>query len=274
MLWIQWMNVVLLAGLISYSYGYHQRRRTRETPVKETAKKLVQKMLQDEAAMEAQTKDALRKDEHDIQANTQTIFLAVQKIAEAGVRDVANAQQWASIQSAIRNGITVIIRAYQRYNNLHRETCQSIENFTISMINKYETELAALNKLTLPNIPSGNVENNSSAINNFMTQLLNILMYAKIHENTLARALDAIADRTHELSAKRTAETNVQTHTVNIELRSLTDAFIPNQPVTFSCGSLSENNACAACPLSIAATSGQWLENACTNACYPSEYIT
>lgn len=273
MLWIQWMNVVLLAALISYSYGYHQqmdhlRRRTRDAVAKESAQKLVQTMFQDEARLDAQRKEALKKDERDIHAITQKIFLAAQKIAEAGVRDVANAQQWILIQSGIRDGLNVIISAYRRYNDLHRETCQSIENFTNSMIKKYEMELLALNRLTFPNIPSGIVETNNSTIHNFMIQLLNILMYAKIHENTLPRALDAIADRTYEMSAKRTAEANVQTHTVNIELRSSADVLIPSQPFTFSCGALSENNACPECSSSIATTTGQWLENACPNACY------
>ncbi|CAF4937906.1 unnamed protein product, partial [Rotaria socialis] len=80
------------------------------------------------------------------------IMLAADKMAEAGSQDIQSAQQWTTIKDELRQGINIIISAYRRYINLHRDICEAIENFTQSMISKYEDELSTIDEMTVPTL--------------------------------------------------------------------------------------------------------------------------
>lgn len=268
--WIKFL--LLLATLISYCCGYkqpidHLRRRTRDAQFKDIGQQMLNKVIADQGQIDEQIKQAVRKDEETVRMSTLNITLAAQKIAQTASQDVSNVEQWTIIQSQIRVAINVIIDAYRRFITLHRDTCDSVENFTKTMVEKYESELSALDRLSAPATRSGNIDNTSPDYSNFIAQLYKIMTYAKFHQNTLSTAVDAPLDMIMKELERRRTIMNGNAGTPYYQIDQPTN--VPNSDLSFpsACGPTAGDNGCQSCAKTLATVTMTLLTRACPNQC-------
>jgi hypothetical protein len=117
-------------------------------------------------------------------------------LAEAGTTDITSLDEWTQIQSDLRAGINIIINAYQRYNDFHRKSFNSIEDYTNSIIAKYETELSNLDQLSPPTSLDSGMDTNDPTWRTWSYSHPRRMRYARAHEVTIETALDCVSDLT------------------------------------------------------------------------------
>jgi hypothetical protein len=253
----QWINLFIILGLINYSYEFnlrnnHIRRRTRETELKADTQQLLNKVIDDQDKFEDKIRESVRKDEDSVKGITRNILVAANEMAEAGASDIRNAEHWTKIQSELRNGINVIIEAYRRYIDLHRQACENIENYADKMITKYETELSTLDRLSVPTSPSGIIDTNNPRWADLTDKFSRMMEYTRIHEATLGTAADCVGDLTKRTLEHQEAIMGPSSNTVVVRIAQPANAEYVDPGLSLPCNAVSGYNGCQSCSNAIA----------------------
>ncbi len=254
----QLINLFIIFGLISYSYGYNARRRSRDSEVKEETRNIFRSLMETPDVWENRVKHECESDRDTVDNICRDITEGVNRMATVGPGDSSCGTHWMKIQGSLRRGIQVIIEAYRRYIGVHRDVCQSIENFAENMILKYEAELAAIDEMTAP---IDNVDVNSEGWTRFVSRYPNMLDYARVHEETLRTAADCTADlaaRTvyHQRYIVRTPPPRVIRIVQSNPQYAVRSLSIP-------CNNIEEDNGCQACPNAISDHSRSYANAGC-----------
>jgi len=272
MLSAQWMNLVIILGLISYSYEYNRRheqirRRTRDSGLRYTAQAEINSIMNDDARLEDAVKDQMRKNDDITREITQKIMEAARKIADMGVQEVARLEQWTVIQQEIRRGLNVVIAAYRSFIRLQRATCDSLEAFSNDIITKYESELTAIDQLTPPTLSTGGIDTTNPLFALFRDKLLAMSNYGQFRGLTFPTDVDCPHDLLTRTLVQRAAVTAPVTTTYYVQVPPTNVVRSTDPGIPISCGSLAEYNGYQSCPYSIVNQARTLFTNACPNQC-------
>ncbi len=254
----QLINLFILFGLISYSYEYNVPRRSRDIELKEETKNEFRSLMENPDVWENRVKHEWDGDRDTVDNICHDITEGVNRMANAGPRDISCGAHWMKIQGSLRRGIQVIIESYRRYIGVHRDVCQSIESFAENMILKYEAELAAIDEMTAP---IDNVDLNSEGWNRFASRYSNMLDYARVHEETLRTAADCTAD----LAARTVYHQRyiVRTPPQRVIRLVQSNPDYPVRSLSIPCHNIEEDNGCQACPNAISDHSRSYANAGC-----------
>lgn len=272
----QLINLLLILGLISYTYGYNRennyiRRRIRNADFKADAQGIINKVFIDQEELNTRTKDAIRQDEDAIKTVIEKIMLASERMAEAGATKTASAEQWTTIQGELRTGLNLIMDAYRRYIEVHRQICESIENYAKSMITKYESELSALDRLTVPTTPGGGFDTNNPAFMDWFYKMFHMMTYANVHQRTLPTALDCVHDLTRRELEQQQIIMSPPVSRVTIRVVHQAEPQNPVQNYDLPCNAPSEYNGCQSCSNAVAALTQRYATFSCPGQCPSSQ---
>ncbi|CAF0909204.1 unnamed protein product [Rotaria sordida] len=260
MLYFQLINLLIIFGLINYSYEFNiqiknLKRYIRNAPFKNETQSVLNQIFSDEQQLENTVRESIRKDDDIVKVLTRNIMLAADRMAEAGSKNTKSVTEWTYIQGELRKGINLIIEAYRKYIDLHRQVCETIENFAKNMINKYETELSAIDQMSVPNSSNGDIDTNSPEWNKFVAKFLHILNYARLHQETLRTATDCTGDlMTRTLSHQSVImnQPGPGFHQLNIRINHPVSLQYPMQSFSLPCNDISEDNGYQTCSNAIA----------------------
>ncbi|CAF3641420.1 unnamed protein product [Rotaria socialis] len=273
MSYFQLINVLIILGSINYSYEFNignenLARYIRDASFKSDTQALLNNVFADQKQLEDKIKEAIRKDDDAIKSITHAIMLAADKMAEAGSQDIQSAQQWTTIKTELRQGINIIISAYRRYINLHRDICEAIENFTQSMISKYEDELSTIDEMTVPTLANNTVDTSSAAWARFMARFMHMLNYANVHRQTLQTATDCTGDlMTHTLAyrARIISPPALASRMIRVQLTQPDLSQYASRSFDLPCNAVNEFNGYQSCPYAIADATQQYANSICMN---------
>ncbi|CAF0949155.1 unnamed protein product [Adineta ricciae] len=190
------INFILILACVNYSYelkfrdGYssHQKRSVQEK-LEALGGHLQRKVGQDLDDIEAEVKAEEDSTKELLKGISESIKRYADELANAG-QDASCADSWRSIQRDLHKGLERIIKSYDRYIDLHRETCQYVENYAKDTINKYKEELYALDQISAP---SG-YDLGSSDWQSFFTRVPSMVKYADCHCKSILTAADCGRD--------------------------------------------------------------------------------
>ena len=274
MFYSQWINFVLIFGLISSSYQFNRqnnrvRHYKRDSEARIAAQNVLNKIINDQGQISDSIQKGIDREQQTIKTISQTILTAAKGIATAGVKDTINTAQWESIRAEILNGVNVIIKAYRNFINLHRETCESIENVAKNTITKYESELSVIDQLSAPSSLSSSsndyTDPSDPRYNDLFRKFMLMMKYAQFHANSLDTALDCAHGLTRSAIAQHEAVRGPATQTTVIHIiHSATTDTVP-QTYQLPCSSTVQYNGYETCSSALADASGNF-------ACQASGY--
>jgi len=235
------------------------RRRTRDALLKDSTQHILDKVIGDEGRLDDKIKETVRLDEDTVKEISKKILLAARDMAEAGATHVRSVEQWTTIQGELRRGINIIIDAYIKYIDLHRKTCDAIENFAKDMITKYESELSALNHLSVP------ITRDINSLDSLGSeeQMLHLSDYTRIHAATLPIAYDCVGDLTTRTLEHQAAIFYQTPNMITYQLPQQRTIDYPLQTISLPCNDVSGYNGCQICSNAIAAMTQGCAANMC-----------
>ncbi|CAF3280379.1 unnamed protein product [Rotaria sp. Silwood2] len=260
MSYIQLFNFLIIFGLISYSYEFniridHLERYIRNAPFKNDTQSLLNQIFNDEQQLENTIRESIRKNDDIIKVLTRNIMLAADRMAEAGSKDTKNIAEWTYIQGELRKGINLIIEAYRKYIDLHRQVCETIELFAKNMIKKYEAELSDIDQMSVPDSSNGSIDTSSQEWNKFVAKFLHMLNYARVHQETLRTATDCTADLMARTLSHQSVIMNQPvgaSRTIKVQIIHPNNLQYPVQTFSLPCNDISEDNGYQICSNAIA----------------------
>ncbi|CAF1318115.1 unnamed protein product [Rotaria sp. Silwood1] len=260
MSYFQLFYLLLIFGLINYSYEFNIRivnheRYIRNAPFKNDTQILLNQIFNDEQQLDNVIRESIRKNDETIKILTHNIMLAADRMAEAGSKDTKTISEWTYIQSELRKSINLIINAYKKYIDLHRQVCETIENFAKNMISKYESELSSIDQMSVPDSSNGSIDTNSPEWNKFVAKFLHILNYARVHQETLRTATDCTSDlmtRTLSHQAMIMNQPAIISRTLNVQINHPINRQYSVESFSLPCNSINEDNGYQICSNAIA----------------------
>ena len=275
MAYIQLINLFIIFGLISYSYELNIRRRVRDTDFEVKTQAVLDRAFKDEKQIEDKNDQYAQEFRRTIKVISVQISEAAEEMAEAGSRDVTNTDKWVNIQGKLREGINLIIGAYRKFIDVHRQSCKAIEDFANDIIDKYEKEITAINQMSVPTslIASGGDDTNKPDFG----RLMDFMLHARYHEQTLPIAADCVGDAFDRIREHRSAiMSQVAVHTTEIQVlppvpryavpQYVNPQYSPGR-VILPCGAIDQYNGNQICANAIADRSGVYAQQAC--GCQP-----
>lgn len=266
------IKIFIILGLINYSDEFNVGtnnllvRHEREASFRSDAEDLLRDVFRDQQKLENEIKESIRRDEDRIKTSTRTVLLAADKMAEAGATDIRSVEQWTTIQGELRQSINVIIDAYRRYMRFHHEICHHIENFTRSIIEKYEGELSSIDAMSAPDLVNRTIDANNPHWARYIARFAPMLNYARVHQQTLQTAVDCPGDlMTHALVYRTRIISQPQQVTRTIRIRISQPTVVQESSPNFElpCNDVSEDNGCQGCANAIALATQRFADSAC-----------
>ncbi len=289
------MNLVIILGLISYSYGYNRRkeqsrRRAREDSLRLVAHDGLGAILNDDEQLERNVRREMEESERIMEDLSRDIKGIASGMADMAVQEVITLQRWVTIQVSMRKGFNLIIDAYRRFIKLQRATCDFLEAFANDIINKYESELNAINQLTPPTLATGGIDISSPRFGMFRDRFNDLLQYINFNGGAFRTALDCPNDLSRSIFATRAAVTTPITRAIYVPVaptvavqppqtvlvQQQPNVIVQQQPTVVRsidqsaaiyCGQTSDYNGCQSCPYSIIDQSQQLFNQACQSVC-------
>ncbi|CAF1246799.1 unnamed protein product [Adineta steineri] len=281
MLSSQLFNLFILFGLINYSYEFnvrnnHKQRYNRDAGRGEGGMMFSGMPSENGEQHENQCNQEIEQNKRSIDDVCNGLMQSTNEMANVGSQDISCGTHWTQTQSRLREGIQVVMNAYQTFITLHQQTCQSIEAFANDMILQYKRELEAIDQMSAP---TENTDINSDSWKNFFVRVPSMISYARAHQQTLRTAADCTGDlMTNTVSFRRTVFPLQQVVPMRVIRIYQTSGPAQNlfQNHNINCNEESGYNGCHSCANSLTRLVRTYMNPAC-NACpqasmQPSNY--
>ncbi|CAF1179248.1 unnamed protein product [Adineta steineri] len=274
MLSSQLFNLFILFGLINYSYEFnvrnnHKQRYNRDVSKGEGGIMYGGMLSENEEQHENQCNQEIEQNKRSIDDVCNGLMQSTNEMANVGSQDISCGTHWTQTQSRLREGIQVVMNAYQKFLTLHQQTCKSVEAFANDMILQYQRELEAIDQMAAP---TDNTDINSEGWKNFLVRVPSMIIYARAHQQTLRTAADCTGDlMTNTVGFRRAifrSPPPTQTRVIRIML-PVSFSQSPVQNHNINCNEESGYNGCHSCATSLANVFQSYTNSAC-GGCMPS----
>ena len=132
----------------------------------------------------------LNKTEESVKKITKSIAEGLVMIGKAGMKNETVIEQWKSMKSELRNGINLIIDAYEKYLALHKKLLEDINTYVQGLIKKYKAEGLAVERMVPPSLSDP-----TQLVSDDLQKILNsYFLYAHQYGYTLSYGFDAAKD--------------------------------------------------------------------------------